>query len=56
MVIGCSFSPADGAATVIQRRQDGSVDFDQTWRNYEEGFGNFKGELTVHIVVVCLVN
>ncbi|KAL2097762.1 hypothetical protein ACEWY4_006969 [Coilia grayii] len=35
---------ADGASTVIQRRQDGSLDFDQTWRSYEEGFGNCKGE------------
>ncbi|XP_041914156.1 angiopoietin-related protein 3-like [Alosa sapidissima] len=34
----------NGGATVIQHRQDGSVDFDQTWRNYEEGFGSFKGE------------
>uniref|UniRef100_A0A0E9USY0 Fibrinogen C-terminal domain-containing protein n=1 Tax=Anguilla anguilla TaxID=7936 RepID=A0A0E9USY0_ANGAN len=34
----CEFT-AEGASTVIQRRQDGSVDFDQTWEKYEEGFG-----------------
>ena len=31
-------------ATVIQRRKDGSVNFDQTWEKYENGFGDFQGE------------
>uniref|UniRef100_A0A3Q3IV58 Fibrinogen C-terminal domain-containing protein n=1 Tax=Monopterus albus TaxID=43700 RepID=A0A3Q3IV58_MONAL len=31
-------------ATVIQRRRDGSVNFDQTWEKYENGFGDFQGE------------
>ncbi|XP_028282994.1 angiopoietin-related protein 3-like [Parambassis ranga] len=34
----------DYGATVIQRRRDGSVNFDQTWEQYENGFGDFTGE------------
>ncbi|XP_069020759.1 angiopoietin-related protein 3-like [Embiotoca jacksoni] len=34
----------DYGATVIQRRRDGSMNFDQTWEKYENGFGDFQGE------------
>ncbi|CAL8325133.1 unnamed protein product [Arctogadus glacialis] len=34
----------DGGVTVIQRRMDGTVNFDQTWQKYEDGFGDFQGE------------
>uniref|UniRef100_A0A665VCP5 Angiopoietin-related protein 3-like n=1 Tax=Echeneis naucrates TaxID=173247 RepID=A0A665VCP5_ECHNA len=34
----------DYGVTVIQQRKDGSVNFDQTWERYENGFGYFHGE------------
>ena len=37
-------SPKDGGVTVIQRRMDGTVNFDQTWQKYEDGFGDFQGK------------
>jgi len=33
-----------GGWLVVQRRQDGSVNFNRTWLEYENGFGNLTGE------------
>ncbi|XP_023257190.1 angiopoietin-related protein 2-like isoform X2 [Seriola lalandi dorsalis] len=40
----CDQSQAQGGWTVIQRRQDGSVNFFRTWEQYKQGFGNLDGE------------
>ncbi|KAK1896437.1 Angiopoietin-related protein 3 [Dissostichus eleginoides] len=35
---------SDGGSTVIQRRVDDSLDFEQPWEKYEKGFGDLENE------------
>ncbi|XP_067847767.1 fibrinogen beta chain [Heptranchias perlo] len=36
----CDMTTAEGGWTLIQNRQDGSVDFGRSWDTYKKGFGN----------------
>ena len=40
----CDTSNGGGGWLVVQRRQDGSVDFNRGWGEYEDGFGKLTGE------------
>ena len=40
----CDNCNGGGGWLVVQRRQDGSVDFNRTWLDYEDGFGKLTGE------------
>ena len=40
----CDTQTANGGWTMIQRRKDGSVDFNRPWSDYEKGFGDLNGE------------
>ncbi|KFO19754.1 angiopoietin-4 [Fukomys damarensis] len=40
----CVMDPEGGAWTIIQRREDGSVDFQRNWEEYKQGFGDPAGE------------
>jgi len=42
---------------VVQRRQDGSLDFNKNWTEYEDGFGKLTGEFWygLRALIVSLV-
>uniref|UniRef100_A0A667Y9N3 Angiopoietin-like 2a n=1 Tax=Myripristis murdjan TaxID=586833 RepID=A0A667Y9N3_9TELE len=44
MQVWCEQRHDPGGWTVIQRRQDGSVNFFRNWETYKQGFGNIDGE------------
>ena len=53
----CDATTDGGGWLVIQRRKDGSVDFNRDWVDYEEGFGELTGELWYGLRPIhCLTN
>ena len=53
----CDGTTAGGGWLVVQRRQDGSVDFNRGWIDYEDGFGSLTGEFWYGLTPLhCLTN
>ena len=53
----CDAVTDGGGWLVVQRRQDGSVNFNRGWVEYEEGFGSLTGELWYGLRPLhCLTN
>ena len=53
----CDAVTDGGGWLVAQRRQDGSVDFNRSWTDYEEGFGSLTGEFWYGLRPLhCLTN
>ncbi|XP_065354615.1 fibrinogen C domain-containing protein 1-like [Calliphora vicina] len=45
--VECDAKTDEGGWIVIQRRQDGSIDFYQNWVEYQKGFGDIDGEFFI---------
>ena len=53
----CDSTTAGGGWLVVQRRQDGSVDFNRGWVDYEDGFGSLTREFWYGLTPLhCLTN
>ena len=53
----CDTITDKGGWLVVQRRQNGSVDFDRNWVDYEDGFGSLTGEFWYGLRPLhCLTN
>ena len=53
----CDGVTAGGGWLVVQRRKDGSVDFNRGWVDYEDGFGTLTGEFWYGLRPLhCLTN
>ncbi|KAH3792331.1 hypothetical protein DPMN_145825 [Dreissena polymorpha] len=44
MKVYCDVDSKNKGWMVIQRRMDGSVNFNRSWADYQAGFGNLRGE------------
>ncbi|XP_065886147.1 fibrinogen-like protein A [Dysidea avara] len=53
----CDAATDGGGWLVIQRRQDGSVDFNRNWKDYEDGFGSLSDEFWYGLTAIhCLTS
>ena len=53
----CDGTTAGGGWLVVQRKKDGSVNFNRTWVDYEDGFGSLTGEFWYGLTPLhCLTN
>ena len=53
----CDAVTDGGGWLVVQRRKDGSIDFNMNWVDYENGFGKLTGEFWYGLLAIhCLTN